>query len=370
MARIEISESVGRGGRNLPGDVVTIGGALVAVGPQRGGLFAPPLTVQGLGEAIKHFQAVQTLPARDGRVDRGGGTLRRLNELLNGGLQPPAPPSPPGTGLVTPLALDLPGRVSSAAYTPNPVSFRNDLAFRWDSTSGSGTIRYFALNEDVVPNWFGVVVPEGLGTFEHVHLFFHPTPAQAGYKDATYKTKEGWTGLFHYMTDLMSAQFCAAQSGQVLIMPLLTQSAASTCGILPARWEPLFAQILSQLGGGPKSVSSLVVSSFSAGITYSAAFRRSANLGGKLRGIIDFDGLYSSYRSYSSQLPHTALRFWQTPVAAGGVSGAAAANLFPLPAARWSSPFDLARPEGAGGARHGYIPHTMMHFAATQTRVR
>jgi hypothetical protein len=369
MALINISDSVGKGGRNLAGDVAIIGGALVAIGPDRGGLYGPPLTVQGLGEAIKSFQTAQALPVRDGRVDRGGRTLRRINELLNPGVQPPGPAPTPGTGVVTPLALNLPARVSSPTYSPNPVALKSELLLRWDSVAGSGAIRYFALSEDVVPNWFGVAVPDGLTSFEHVHLFFHPTPSQAGYVDANYKSKAGWSGIFHYMTDLMSAQFCAARSGQVLIMPLMTQSATDTCGVLPARWESLLGQIVSLLAGRPTTVSSLVVSSFSAGIVYSATFRRRAQLKGRLRGIIDFDGIYSSYRAYSTQLPHTALRFWQTPVTAQGVTAAAVANLFPLPASRWSSPFDAAKPDGAGGVRHGYIPNTMMHFAATQTRV-
>jgi len=368
MALISISDSVGKGARNMPGDVAIIGGALVTIGPNRGGLYAPPLTIEGLGEAIKSFQTAQSLPVRDGRVDRAGGTIRRMNELLNPGVQPPPGPAPtPGAGVVTPLALNLPARVSSGAYSPNPDALKSELLLRWDSVAGSGAIRYFALSEDVVPNWFGVVVPDGLTRFEHVHLFFHPTPSQAGYDDAKYKSKTGWSGLFHYMTDLMSAQFCAARSGQVLIMPLLTQSAADTCGVLPARWDSLLGQIVSLLAGRPTAVTSLVVSSFSAGIAYSAAFRRKAQLQGRLRGIIDLHGLFSSYRTHSSHLPQTALRFWQTPVAAQGVSAAAAANLFPLPASRWSSPFDAAKPEGAGGVRHGYIPNTMMHFAAKRT---
>src|SRR6476620_3718535 len=78
---IQIFSSVGRGGVNVPSDVVAIGGALVGVGIDNGGVFGPPLSVDALGDAIAYFQGVQGLSS-DGRVDMGGGTLRRINAIL------------------------------------------------------------------------------------------------------------------------------------------------------------------------------------------------------------------------------------------------------------------------------------------------
>jgi len=77
---IQIGASVGRNGINAPTDVVAIGGALVGIGVDSGGVFAPPLSIEGLAEAITLFQSVQGLLAQpDGRIDPNGNSLRRLN---------------------------------------------------------------------------------------------------------------------------------------------------------------------------------------------------------------------------------------------------------------------------------------------------
>ena len=366
---IVIRKKVGANGDNLPDDVVKIGAALTAVGPDRGGIFAPPLSIGGLAEAIKLFQTFQKLSAKDGRVDPGGTTLKKINEILNPGLVPPAPKPPGGTGVIRPLTTTgLPTSVSSATFTPEPTSFRTELVFNWIGTAGGGTIHYFELDEDVVPNWFGIVIPNGAANFQNIHLFFHPTPSQGGFLDKNYKTKVGWSGLFHYLTDLMSAQFCAAGSNQVLVMPLLTQSAANTCGILPQRWESLISQMLGQIAAQPVTISSVVVSSFSSGITFSAAFRKNAGIGGRLRGIIDFDGIISSFKQHSQALPQSALRFWQTSATKQSLKSQIAQNIFPLPHTRWGGPFQYLSPANSLLAIHGVIPQTMMHFAANLTR--
>src|SRR5262249_12877858 len=53
------------------------------------------------------------------------------------------------------------------------------------------TTMLFEIADKVVPNWFGVAVPSGVEDFTRPHLFFHPTPAQAGYIDSQYPTKAG-----------------------------------------------------------------------------------------------------------------------------------------------------------------------------------
>ena len=80
---IQIFSSVGRGGINAPSDVIAIGGALVGVGIDNGGVFGAPLSLDALGDAIANFQSVQGISSNpDGRVDPGGGTLRRFNAIL------------------------------------------------------------------------------------------------------------------------------------------------------------------------------------------------------------------------------------------------------------------------------------------------
>lgn len=379
MALIVIEKSVGRNGKNLAGDVVKIGVALVAVGPDRGGIFAPPLTVEGLGQAIESFQKFQRLPARDGRVDPRGGTLRRINEILNPGALPPAPPTPAGTGNIRPMTntSGLAPVVDQTTWTPVEASLVSDFVFKWAGVAGKGKISYFELDEKVVPRWFGVLVPDGVSSFDKAHIFFHPTPAQAqaGYDDAQYHSLGNWSGIFHYLSDRMGSQFCAAGTGRVMVMPLMTQGTAGSCGVFPQRWESIVGRIFGMLKSGatsgsppPASISSVVVSSFSSGITYSHNFRSRANLGARLAGVIDFDGVISSYRSASIANPSgRVVRMQQMPSTQQTLRALAAQNTFPLGRPRWGGPYAELFPKNEAQALlpiHGTIPQTMMFVAA------
>lgn len=375
---ITINKSVGANAANLAPDVAKIGAALIAVGPTRGGVLAIPLSIGALGEAIKNFQNFHQLPVRDGKVDPTGRTLKKINEILNGGL-PPLPNI--RTGTVKHLS-DMMQGMNRSADAPIEASLTSDWIIKWGTVGNGGVVHFFELDEDVVPNWFGVLVPNGVKTFENIHLFFHPTPSNRQIDDRDYKTagKGRFTEILHYLTDDMAIQFCAAQTGQILIMPLMTQGAADTCGILPQRWESIFIKILGQLASlemyqvsAPTSISSLVVSSFSNGITYSSAFRGKASLGTKLRGIIDFDGIISQSSSKSLALPPTALRFWQSGFVGKNLFALSAANSFPLPLERWQEYPNKAIFKGDFRyimyMIHGTIPQTMMHFAARRTAV-
>lgn len=384
---IAIGKSVGRKGTNLAPDVARIGTALVAVGPDDGGIFAVPLSIDGLSSAIEGFQRTQKLPSHDGRVDPAGKTLARLNALLNPGMAPPAPAIPviTGTGRIRRMATPpAPTTVEGLCWTPDEGSLTSQKVFKWSSVAGKGRIEYFELDADVTPNWFGVIIPDGVKSTEHVHIFFHPTPAQAHLDDRNYKSKAGWQAIFHYMTDPMAKGFCAAATGQILIMPVMTQASTGTCGILPAQWESICGQILALVAAGPDvqtaepaKVSSVVVSSFSAGIVYSATFRSRAGLGSRLKGVVDFDGITSSYNQHSIALPlgggFPVVRMQQTDAPENRLPALASQNLFPLARPRWGDPFDKTLPKDPRAvvkAIHGYIPHTMMFLAASRTAPR
>ena len=65
------------------------------------------------------------------------------------------------------------------------------------------TTMLFQINQPVVPNWFGVAIPNNSVNFDRPNLFFHPIPAQAGYLDGDYQTKTGkWPELYYYMERL------------------------------------------------------------------------------------------------------------------------------------------------------------------------
>lgn len=175
----------------------------------------------------------------------------------------------------------------------------------------------------------------------------------------------------------MGSQFCAAGTGRVMVMPLITQGSAGSCGIFPQRWESIVGRIFGMLksddmsgSASPVSISSVVVSSFSAGITYSHHFRSRANLGARLTGVIDFDGGFSTYKHLSASIrnpPGKVVRMQQMPSTQKMLKALAEQNTFPLARPRWGGPFANAFPEDerkAGLKIHGTIPQTMMLIAA------
>jgi hypothetical protein len=224
----------------------------------------------------------------------------------------------------------------------------------------------FAIADDVVPNWFGVAVPPRITDFTHAHVFFHPTPAQAGYVDADYKTKSGlWPRLFYYM-ERLGYQLDGAERAQVLIMPFMTE-AAKNGGIFPGNWQEIVPDILTGVrdevtgtsGGPPVALQSLVVSSYSAGIIYSDSFRRhAAGLGGVLAEVWDLDGHISTYQSISDKLRNTAgcrvIQYDQ--IQSNDLVS------FHVPRPRWA---DYVQPPQTGGQVHSLIRDFMfMHGAS------
>jgi hypothetical protein len=374
VAIITIEKSVGENGANQALDFAAISGALFAIGPARGGSVVPPISIPGLGIAIKSFQKFQQLAVTDGRVDPNGKTLKRMNELLGGGVIPSIGTVAAG-GLrpmreFSGMALE----VYRASFTPIEDSLTKDMVFQWSTVLGAGRIYYFELDENVVPKWFGALVPDGLTQFDKPHIFFHPTPMQAGYHDAQYQKLGSFHKIFHYLSDDMGSQVCASNTGRVLIMPLMTQGAAGTCGIFPQRWEGIVSQMLGMLKAGdmspaapPVSISSVVVSSFSSGITYSHAFRSKAQLGDRLAGVIDLDGIISTYKQLSPMIKTPAgrvVRMQQTKVKESELSLLAGQNVFPVPKPRWGGPFYYWAKQAHIGQIHGMIPQTMMYIAA------
>jgi hypothetical protein len=276
--------------------------------------------------------------------------------------------------------------VSQIALPPNAAQDGTGTHFagNWvvdpSTVAGSGLLAFtglevevttmlFAIADKVVPNWFGVAVPFGISDFTRANLFFHPTPAQAGYNDSDYPGKTGlWPNLFYYM-DRLGYQIDGARRNQVLIMPFLTEAAKDT-GILPANWRDILTQILVLVrqvfdpsDSAPLALSQLVVSSYSAGIVYSDNFRRTAtSLGSLLSEVWDLDGRYSTYRTISEALHSTALvraiKYDQVP--------SADTSIFHVPVPRWANYVDKPT---SGGDVHGLIRDFMFLHACSITDV-
>jgi hypothetical protein len=191
------------------------------------------------------------------------------------------------------------------------------------SVAGSGNLAFlqanvhvttmlYQISQQVVPNWFGVAIPDNVADFTAPNIFFHPIPAQDGYVDADYAAKTGkWPDLFYYM-ELLGYQVdgaiknFGAPANQIVIMPFLTSAATGT-GIFPSSWQGIVTDILTDVrhfmgagGSGPVNLSEVVVSSFSVGYVYSENFRKNAvGLQPLLNQVWDFDGYP---KSDSSQL--------------------------------------------------------------------
>lgn len=364
---IVLGGSVGANGTNAPVDVAAVGGALVGIGPQNGGVFGPPLSLDALADAIRQFQSAQGMGAPDGKVDPGGNTLRRLNAILF--------PDEVGISELTGVG-GLVTSVNTTVWAPQEDSLVRDLIFDWEPITGVGTMFYFQLAEQTVPRWFGVLVPDGTTEFDRVHIFFHPTPAQAGYQDAVYHTPGAFTGIFHYLSESFGTLFCAANSGRILVMPLMTQASAADCGTFPARWANYLGVILGRLATGAvagapfQPISSVVLSSFSSGIVYSHQFRARTNLGSRLAAVVDFDGMFSTYANLSQQVTNPGglvIKAQQSTATAQNVPVLAAQNVFPVPRPRWAGPWANSfdpNPQAAALQVHAVVAQTMIKIAA------
>ena len=188
----------------------------------------------------------------------------------------------------------------------------------WISGNTQWSALLYQIDDDVVPNWFAVAVPAGVTSLSNPILFFHPTPAQAGFDDSDYSSKAGkWPELFRY-ADVLGAQL---SSDRVVVMPFMTQVSTGDCGILSGNWSDICASIFSV------APTSLTVASFSEGSVYSNVFRANAvGLDGVLSGVWDFDGSFAQ----AGAATNATLAYAQLP-------GATAGQVFQVPQARWIS---------------------------------
>lgn len=121
----------------------------------------------------------------------------------------------------------------------------------------------------VVPNWFGVAVPDGITDFRNVIFYFHPYPIQlpgADYLQSTYQSKSGgspgtgtnWKELFAYVHTLGNqlagaANYAKLNPGvspgepwnQIVIFPFMRDY--DDPGILPQYWYFIVQDILDDL---------------------------------------------------------------------------------------------------------------------------
>jgi hypothetical protein len=241
----------------------------------------------------------------------------------------------------------------------NPSSVTGPSNLQFLSRNVHVTTMLYALNADVVPNWFGVAVADGITDFTRPTLYFHPNPQPAGYEHGTSplngiyfgKSKPAasrspqeskWLELFGYVDrlghQLAGAVQFDATPNQVVIVPFLPASAIGDAGILPTDWLPIVTDILGDLretitgNGGTLTVSNVVVAGFSFGYGWSTTFRSRANaavLGPLLKQVWYFDG-FPKATSPSNELVTVPGRFKAIKYSEGSEAQSIA-----LPRSRW-----------------------------------
>jgi hypothetical protein len=293
----------------------------------------------------------------------------------------PAPQPPPQVGRFTVVPISLApiagvhagtGRHLTTEPLVDPSSVPGSGLLRFAKANVAVTALLFQLNDasgiaPVVPNWFGVAVPDGYVDFTNAHIYFHPIPAQAGYQDSDYPTKAGkWPQLFYYM-DLLGYQLDGAKRNQVVIMPFLTSAAADT-GVFADHWHDIVTNLLRMsryaIVGDGKTVNldRMIVSSHSVGIVYSAAFRSKAvGLTAALKEVWDFDGLFSSAGNLSKDLhstgDYTVIKYQQQ-------DPGDSASIY-LPLSRWANA--PAPPKTALDVHHAIRDYMLRHGASIST---
>jgi hypothetical protein len=118
------------------------------------------------------------------------------------------------------------------------------------------------------------------------------------------------------------------------------------------------------------AINSVVVSSFSAGVAYSHSFISRAKPGSKLKGIIDFDGSFSTAKGAAAGLGagfSPVVRMQQmVGVREPQLLPFAARNFFPLPPTRFNKLLTVPAKDDLRSMNmiHGLIPQVTMFTAA------
>jgi hypothetical protein len=268
----------------------------------------------------------------------------------------PLPPDPDGLHQGT-------GDQQSVISVVNPTSVPGSGQLAFAATNVRATTMLYQIDARVVPNWFGVAIPSGAVDYANPLVYFHPTPAQAGYKDSDYPTKAGkWPQLFYYM-DRLGFQLDAAGSPELVIMPFLT-SAATNTGVFAANWWGILSDILSDVrtrrgadDGTTLQIARMTIASFSVGIVYLHSFLTTGAAAEQfVDKVFDFDGALSTASSLSQALvstsSYTVVKYDQGTMPAS----------FHVPASRWAN---YPEPPSTTLQTHHLIRDTMLRHAVT-----
>lgn len=155
-------------------------------------------------------------------------------------------------------ALDPADKTSDLQFESRQIAF---TALLYELRDGESAAQ-------VVPNWFGVAVPDGITDFRNVIIYFHPSPGQAGYDKDEYWFKSdppgthtytgtNWRELYAYVERLGkqvdgAAKYSSDALNQIVILPFMQQY--DDVGVFPQYWYFIVKSILDDLyNNGPKA---------------------------------------------------------------------------------------------------------------------
>jgi hypothetical protein len=227
---------------NKKDDVETVTGLLDRIPLTQGGTADTPgawssdrtVLIAEVAAAIVVFQTANQLSVIDGVVDRGGHTLRLLNQLAG-----PAPVRATVTQAETNSQLWVVAEPASVPGTGplRPQEIAPVLTRRLVRVTGTSI------------KWFGVVVPldENDGVVGGVpHIFFTPSPYQGGYYDGGYDEFTQWLKLWDKYTSAIGSQLVVSGVSQVLVIPFYKNAQTGKLGSFLTNWKEAVSAVLTE----------------------------------------------------------------------------------------------------------------------------
>lgn len=194
-----------------------------------------------LAGLITAFQTLHRRPKIDGVIDRGGGTLRLMNQLA-------VDPAPGGAGGIFAEVMPAPGERSMAFDNGCWVADPSAMAGAGPLRALAVSARYFRLlvrAEGSAIKWFGVVIPASVlaRTDASPHINFTPTPAQGAYFDGAYDDFTAWGQLWDDYTEVIGGQIAAAGVNQILFLPFYKNAQAGKLGEFLVNWRAVIGAV-------------------------------------------------------------------------------------------------------------------------------
>lgn len=235
-----------------------------------------------------------------------------------------------GTGLHTITSKLVVAQAELPVQTNAVLDFETETGLVYRALLYELRDRVTGVTSNIVPNWFGVAIPNP-ATFDlsgdvFVVIYFHPTPGQAGYRDADYPAKTGtaggtdWKQLYAYVDRLggqaAGAVKAGARANRVVVFPLLTQAQYT---LSTGEWYNVIHDILQDINKNhvpnictrPKKV---IVATLSNGGVYLNRFlAESAGLpdNSKVIEAWDFDSEISTPQILVNPLGKRLRAYWQ-----------------------------------------------------------